>query len=172
MENNLFYSEDWRQEVFAFGSLPFFDLMIDEEHLYLIKMPKWEHPGFKEKLILVLTFLFSGFGLLGAFSVGDIRKRKYYKTYRSLWIDSNHKLISQSYKKDVFIKIPLNELKNNIVFGKNKVTVSYEGNKVVLVRKLSSLKLQKSIDPEFTRLSQYLERYFPIEFVKNKFTIV
>ncbi len=39
--NQSFYSTNWRQEIFAFGSLPFFDVMIDKEYLYLIKMPEW-----------------------------------------------------------------------------------------------------------------------------------
>lgn len=170
MENNIFYSEDWRQEVFAFGSLPFFDIMIDKEYLYMIKMPRWRPTGLKENSILVGS-LFTGLGLLGAYAVGDARKRKYYKTYRSSWISPDHNLISQDYEKDIFLKIPLSELKNNFKLSRNKFVVIHNKNKITLIRETVSLKLQKSTDPEFTRLSQYLEKYLPIESAQDRFTI-
>jgi len=178
MENNLdirnsnfFYSENWRMEVFAFGSLPFFDVMVDNEYLYLIEMPKWKHDGFKEKLILFFSLFL---GLLGAYYVGDTRKIKYYKTYRSSWINSDSRLTSQDYVKHIFLKVPIADLKASITFGKNKFYLSYNGKMVALVRKLRkifSFKPQRSIDIEFTRLSKCLEKYFPIKFVRNKFTI-
>ena len=89
--------------------------------------------------------LFTGAGLLAVFAIGDIRKSKYYKTYRLSWINSDNKLISQDYEKHIFLKIPLNDLEDKITFGKNKIYISYNGKKIVLTRKPSSLKLQKAL---------------------------
>lgn len=166
---DFFYSEDWRQEVFAFGSLPFFDVMIDKEYLYLIKMPEAKLNNVKEHVISLLSIFL---GLIGFYAIGDARKSKYYKTYRLSWINSNDNLISHDYEKHIFVKVPLADLKDQISFGKDKFYLFHNDKKVVLLRKVASLKLKKGADTEFVRLSQYLEKYFPITFVKNKFTIV
>lgn len=168
--NNFFYSMDWRQEVFAFGSLPFFDVMIDKEYLYIIKMPEAKLNNVKEHLISFLS-LFTGLGLIGFYAVGDTRKIKFYKTYRMSWVNSDDKLISKDYEKHVFLKVPISDLKDKITFGKNKFYLTYNGKKVTLIRKTVSLKLQKGADTEFARLSQFLGKYFPITSTRNKFSI-
>jgi hypothetical protein len=169
-DTNFFYSTDWRQEVFAFGSLPFFDVMIDNEYLYLIKMPEAKLNNVKEYFISFAS-LFTGSGLIGFYAIGDTRKIKYYKTYRLSWVDSDNKLTSQDYEKHVFLKVPLSDLKDKITFGKNKFYLTYNGKKVTLIRKTASLKLQKGADVEFARLSQFLGKHFSITSARNKFSI-
>jgi hypothetical protein len=154
--NDIFYSIDWRQEVFRIASLPFFDVMVDAKNLSVIEMPKKSPFGFKEHLISLLS-LFLGFII--ATHLDDQRKRKYYKEYRSSWINLDNKLISQNFDKDVFLKVPLSELKGNIYFGKNKFTLTYGGKKITLLREKASLKLQKALDEEFGRFKRYVENY-------------
>jgi len=169
-DSSFFYSKDWRQEVFAFGSLPFFDVMIDKEHLYLIKMPEAKLNNTKEHFISFAS-LFTGLGLIGFYAIRDTRKIKFFKNYRLSWVNSDDKLISQDYEKHIYLKVPLSDLKDKITFGKNKFYLTHNGKKVVLMRKTVSLKLQKGADTEFARLSQFLGKYFPTAFVRNKFSI-
>ena len=166
---DFFYSADWRQEVFAFGSLPFFDLMIDGKYLYLIKMPEVRLKGTKEHII---SFLSLFLGLVGFFAISDLCKQKYYKTYRSSWINVDKKIISRNFEGDVFLKVQITDLQKSIKFGKNKVYLSYGGRKIVLVRKRQSLKLQGAVEVEFSNLSQHLIKYFPTTSIKNKFSLV
>lgn len=157
-DNNFFYSKDWRQEVFAFGSLPFFDVMIDKEYLYLIKMPEAKLNNAKEHFISFASF-FTGLGLIGFYAIGDTRKINYYKNYRLSWVNLDNKLISQEYEKHIFIKVPLSDLKDKIAVKRNKFCLTYNEKKVILIRKTVSLKLQKGADTEFARLSKFLTNF-------------
>jgi len=145
--DEIFYSEDWRRKkIFAISSFPYFDVMLDKQYLYLIEMPKYS--GATLGLILGLIV----FNIIGAFigsslgSSSDTKKRKY---YRSAWINLDYKLISNDFDKDIFIKIPLINLKGNIIFGKNKFTIIQGDKKIVL---------QKG-QKEFSRFNEYIKKY-------------
>ncbi len=130
---DVFYSEEWLQKkVFAIASLPYFDVMVDKQYLYIIQMPKYG--GATLGLIIGLVF----FQIIGAFIgayIGGSSDAKKRSSYRSTWINSERKLISRDYSKDVFMKVPLENLKGNIIFQKSRFAVSYEEKKIVLDRK-------------------------------------
>lgn len=157
--NDIFYSENWRRREFKLMSIliPFFDVMIDRKYLYVIEMPKWKRSVIKECLILILLFFFLGLGLIGYVIITDRQKRKYYSRYRLFWLSANNELISQDYEKHIFLKVPLDKLKDNIVFGKNRFTLAFDKKKITLVRARSSLKLQKSKIDEFSHLKQLIK---------------
>lgn len=142
-----FYGEDWRRKkIFAIASIPYFDVMVDKNSLYIIQMPKYS--GATWGFILGLILL----SIIGAFigsSIGGSNDRKKRKWYRAAWINENHQLISNDYSHDIFLKIPLESLRGNLVFGKNKFTLT-SGEKTIV--------LQKS-QKEFELFKQSIEKY-------------
>jgi len=142
----LYYGTDWGRRTFAVASIPYFDVMVNGGNLVLIKMPKYS--GATLGLILGLLIL----NLLGAVigsSMGassDKKKRIY---YRSFWLDQSNNIISTAFESDIFLKVPLENLLGNIVLGKKKFTVTYQGKKVVLYRDKK----------EFDRFKSTIEKY-------------
>lgn len=141
-----FYSEDWqRKKVFAIASLPYFDLMVDKKNLYIIQMPKYG--GQTLGLILGLILL----NLIGAVigssmgSSSDAKKRKW---YRSAWVKDGQ-ITSADFNNDIFLKVPLENLKQAITLGKNKFTLAY-GDKSIILKKGQK---------EFERFTKSIETY-------------
>jgi len=102
-----FYSEDWtRRRVFAIASMPYYDVMADENFIYFIKLPKYD-----SSLVGLIVGLLL-FNIIGAFigaSIGSSSDAKKRGLYRAAWIDSGNKIISNDFAKDIQIKIPINE---------------------------------------------------------------
>ena len=123
-----FYGEDWRRKkVFAIASLPYFDVMVDKNSLYLIQMPKYG--GQTLGLILGLILL----NIIGAFigsSMGSSSDSKKRKWHRAAWIKDGQ-FISNDYTHDIFLKVPLGNLKGNLVLGKNKFTLANGDQNIV-----------------------------------------
>lgn len=59
----------------------------------------------------------------------DTKKRNW---YRSAWVDANNNITSREYDRDVYIKIPLLQVKTAVIFKPSKFEVEYEGKKLVL----------------------------------------
>jgi len=141
-----FYSEDWqRKKVFAIASLPYFDVMIDKKNLYIIQMPKYG--GQTLGLILGLILL----NLIGAVigsSIGSSSDSKKRKWYRSAWVKDGQ-ITSSEFSNDIFLKVPLENLKQSIVLGKNKFTLTYDEESIIL----------KKGQKEFDRLYQSIKKY-------------
>ncbi len=95
LSDNIFYSKEWDQKaVFVIASLPKVDVMVDDENLYIIKLPKYS--GRATGLILGLIVL----NIIGAVigdSIGASSDRKKREWYRSAWIDSEGKITSLEY---------------------------------------------------------------------------
>lgn len=124
----VFYGEDWRRKkVFAIASLPYFDVMVDKDSLYLIQMPKYG--GQTLGLILGLILLNIIGAIIGS-SMGSSSDSKKRKWYRAAWIKDGQ-LISNDYTHDIFLKVSLGSLKGNLVLGKNKFTLTNGDQKVV-----------------------------------------
>ncbi len=142
---DIFYSEEWRRKkVFALASMPYFDVVADNQYLSLIRLPSYS--GQTWGLILGLILL----NILGAIigsvwgSSIDTKKRKW---YRSAWIDENKNVISREYEHDVYIRIPLGKVTTAVTFKPNKFDVDYEGKKLTLQKsKLEVEKLTKFIN--------------------------
>lgn len=143
-----FYSADWtRKKIFAIASLPYYDVMVDDNYIYLIKLPKYS--GAATGLILGLILA----NILGAFigsSIGSSSDTKKRKKYREGWIDSGQRIISQNFEKDVFLKIPINGVKKLLTLEKHRITYIMEGEKIVL---------QKN-KQEVERLNNYLSNVY------------
>lgn len=141
-----FYSEDWqKKKVFAIASLPYFDVMIDGGNLYIIQMPKYD--GQTLGLILGLILL----NLIGAVigsSMGSSSDSKKRKWYRSAWVKEGQ-ITSNGFSNDVFLKIPLENLKQSIVLGKNRFTLIYGEKSIIL----------KKDQKEFERFYQSIKKY-------------
>lgn len=127
---DVFYSKEWkRKKIFAVASMPYFDVLADKQYLSLIRMPSYS--GQTWGLILGLIVLNILGAIIGSVMGGnsDTKKRNW---YRSAWVDANNNIISREYDRDVYIKIPLTQVKNAVVFKPSKFEVEYEGKKLVL----------------------------------------
>lgn len=130
-EEVVFYSEDWNHRKSISIATPYFDLMVDKEYLYLIKLGQyyWSTLG----LIVGLCVL----SILGAFigyyfgNKNDMRKRD---LLRALWIDLNHKLISRDYEGYTLLKIPRGQVDSCVTFEKHKVIVVSNGQKFIFAK--------------------------------------
>lgn len=137
----LFYSQDWeRAKVFTLSVLPRFDILITEQFLYLIELPK------------SLAHDIGGvvLGVLGQ-SIATSAEKKAGNKVRSTWLDSNQQLISLEYEKISLLKIPKEELKNSISFKK-----SFRQNLAIFTYKDKKIYLQNN-RAECDRLKTYIE---------------
>ena len=142
--NFQFYSEDWRRKkVFTIASLPYYDIALDENFLYLISLPRYK--GGTLGLILGLI-LFNILGAIIGTMIGNSSDKNKRKNYRSNWLGSEQKIISNTYEKDVFIKIPRDSIKRFVSFENKKIVVSFGNKKAVLVKNKN----------EIERLNNYL----------------
>jgi hypothetical protein len=147
LNEEIFYSSDWRQKkVFAVASLPYFDVMVDNKSLYIIQMPRYKDSVWGLFIGLVLLNIIGA--AIGA-SMGGSSEAKKRKFYRSAWVNLENKLISRKYKSDIFLVVPVTELKSSIILEKNKFILSYKGKGIVLQ------KGQKNFDI----FKQYIEKY-------------
>lgn len=152
---DIFYSKEWRRKKsFVLSALPPYDVMVDNQYLYIIKLPKYS--GSATGLILGLIIA----NILGAYigsSIGESSDEKKRKWYRSAWLDNSDKLTSRAYESDIFIKIPVNSLKNNISFDKSFFVVNYNGEKIKMGRRVRSFRSPDK--KESIRLKQYIQKY-------------
>ena len=153
---NIFYSEDWRRKkVFAVASLPYFDIMIDKKYLYVIEMPKYNNSTWGFILGLIIL------NIIGAFigsAIGGSSDAKKRKKYRASWINSEHNLISHDYIHNIFLKIPLGDLRKSMIINKNKLILTYNDKEIVLGRIRPSFTLNKKT-VEFERFNNYINSY-------------
>ena len=132
-----FYSKDWRRRnVFAIASLPYYDLALDTNYLYLIKLPGYQ---FGSLGLIVGLILFNLLGAIIGFIIGNSSDKKRRNKYRSAWLNSEQKIISTDFKKDIFKKIPLDQVQNAILLEKKKITINYNGEKIVLSKNKEEL---------------------------------
>lgn len=148
LNDNIFYSKEWDQKaVFVIASLPKVDIMVDDENLHIIKLPKYG--GRATGLILGLIVL----NIIGAVigdSIGASSDRKKREWYRSAWIDSEGKITSREYLNNLVIKVPLASLKGKIVFEKKKFVFT-DGE-----RKLTLKKSMVDLDRFKARIEKYV----------------
>lgn len=130
LSDDIFYSKEWDQKaIFVIASLPKVDVMVDDESLYIIKLPKYG--GRATGLILGLIAL----NIIGAVigdSIGASSDRKKREWYRSAWIDSEGKITSREYLNNLVIKVPLASLRGKIVFEKKKFIFTDGDRKLTL----------------------------------------
>jgi len=139
-----FYSEDWtRKKSLAIASLPYFDVMADEDYLYFIRLPKY-HSGAVG--LVVGLILFNILGAIIGTIVGNSSDAKKRKAYREAWINSEHKIISNNFEKDILVKIPIKKAKELLSLKKHQIIYS-NGNEEIVLRKNKN---------EVERLNNYL----------------
>ena len=132
LKGDIYYSEDWQQhKMLSVGVSPYYDVMLDSEHLYLIAVPKYKAHiwGF---VIGFITLNILGAAIGSAIGGNrDYRKRKW---YRSAWLDSDRKLISEEYNGSVFLKLPLKQVLSRIEFKPKKFILTNGDKKIVFNR--------------------------------------
>lgn len=133
IDEEVYYSKDWsRAKVFAFVSVPRFDILITKENFYLLKMPSTQKAGLY--LIIGLLILNIIGAIIGAM-IGDSSDTKKRAKYRSQWLDSNENLTSKEYEKAIHFRIPLTALKNCISFKKGKFVEIVYGSETIVLKK-------------------------------------
>ena len=147
LSDDIFYSKEWNQKAsFVISSLPVVDILVDDKNLYIIKLPKYK--GSTTGTILGLLVL----NLIGAVignSIGASSDRKKREWYRSAWINSEGKVISSEYLNNLVTQIPLNSLRDKIIFEKKRLTLIIDDKKI---------KLKKS-QVELDRLNDKIKNY-------------
>jgi len=132
-----FYSKDWKRNNIFAVSILYFDLMINGRDLYIIQMPKYRGQTFG----LVLGFiLFNIIGAVIGSLIGDDRDLGKRNQYRSKWIKGGQ-LVSSEFCKDIFLKIPLDKLKQSIIIGKNRLVLNCSGKSIILKKNKKELRL-------------------------------
>lgn len=121
----LFYSKDWEQaRKFSLSVLPHFDILITKEFLYLIFFPKNLAHG-----------IAGVFALGGGFAAKKAEDKAHQKL-RENWLNSKNELISEKYKEFIFLKIPINKIKESLrlnkVFRQKLAIFDYNNNKITL----------------------------------------
>lgn len=139
--NAVFYSQDWeRTKVFTLSVLPRFDILITQQFLYLIELPK----SLAHDLGGVLL------GGLGQ-TIANSAEKKAGNKVRSAWLDSNQQLISNEFEKIALLKIPKESLKDSILLKKSfrqKLAIfTYNDKKITL----------QGDKNEYEKLKSYLE---------------
>lgn len=145
--DSVFYSEDWTQrKVFVIAAFPYFDIMADRNYLYLIRLGKfyWSTLGTIAGL-LILSLI----GAIIGYYLGSANDKKKRAFQRSSWVDVNHQLRSNAYESSLFLKIPIQQVKDSVVFEKHKMIIQYNGQKIVLAKKIE----------EVARLNQFINEY-------------
>jgi hypothetical protein len=144
----VFYSEGWpRAKTLAIAAVPVYDLMADEENLYIIKLPPSYAPAWG---FFIGLFVAKIIGMFIGAAIGEAIAVSKRKSARNTWLDENHNLISGSYEKYVFLKIPLKELKQHLSFEKGKfLVIKYSEGKITLRR----------AKKEYAVAEDYLKKY-------------
>lgn len=144
---DFFYSKDWqRKRVFVIASFPYFDVMFDKQYIYIIQMPKYSSAA---TFTVIGLFVFHLIGAAIGYYWGAGRDEEKREKYRSGWINNDNRLISSGYIKDIYIKIPLENLKKNIEIGRNKFTLIFGDKRIVL----------KKGQKEFIRFKEIINKY-------------
>ncbi len=144
----VFYSENWpRAKTLAIAVVPVYDLMADDEDFYIIKLPPSYAPAWGFFIGLIFARLI---GMLIGSAIGEAIAVSKRKSARNTWLDQNHNLISSAYGNYVFLKIPLKELKQHLIFKKGKFLVaSYNEGKITL----------RKAKKEYSIAEDYLKKY-------------
>lgn len=144
---SIFYSKDWRKaQLLTFSSYSYFDLLVDDEYFYLIKIPKY-HASAWGTLIGLLLFNIIG-AAIGS-SIGSSSDSKKRESYRFKWVDANNQISSKAYDENLYLKIPINKLRESMVIEKNKISISYNGN-IIRIKKYKK---------EFEKFVKYINQY-------------
>jgi|ERR1035437_4409004 hypothetical protein len=156
LENgDIFYSKEWHQKVvFAISATSRLDILVDDQYLYLIRLPKYNN----STLGLILGLIIGN--IIGAYigqSIGESSDETKRQSYRSTWVNADGKLISREYERDIFQKIPLSSLGGNVIFKKSRVTLTYDEKRFVLDRRVRSFRRPDSTEAD--RLHKYIEKY-------------
>ena len=137
----LFYSQDWeRTKIFTLSILPYFDILITKNFLYLIALPS----NLAHNIAGVLA-------VGGSLITGSVEKKSQNKI-RPTWLDSKQQLISREYEKIVFLKIPKENLKNSLLLKKSfrqKLAIFTYNKKITL----------QGNKEEYDRFKNYVESY-------------
>ena len=145
--NPVFYSEDWTQrKVFVIAAFPYFDIMADRKYLYLIRLGQfyWSTLG-----TIVGLLILSLIGAIVGYYLGSANDKKKRALQRSVWVDANHQLRSNAYESSLFLKIPIQQVKDSVVFEKHKMIIQHNGQKIILAKKVE----------EIARFNQFINEY-------------
>lgn len=131
----LFQIEDLRADGLNIFALQYYDILITDSNLFLIKIPK----GYL-RLIGLIVGLSLGLlgGLLGAFIGSCIEAHKRSK-YRKSWMDDSEIKI----KRDMDLKIPCNRAKESIIFNSKRIVINYNNKEIQLKAKRKKIKQLK-----------------------------
>lgn len=127
-----FYSCDWsRVNFFAVSSYPYFDILIANDELCIIEMPR----GYAATAYTIVGLFFGLIGAAVGASIGQNSDREKRKKYRTAWLGADRKLTSRAYEQRILLRIPINEIKERIVLkGKRKVILHHNNKKITLKR--------------------------------------
>ncbi len=130
----LFYSQGWlKTNGFEVATLPYYDILVDKKDLYLIKLPR---AVWFATLTILGFILLRIIGLIIGTLVGNALDRSRAKRVRSLWMNSDHQLISEEYRKAIYLKIPKDKVKASIEMkGGKSIRLIYNNQKLILKNK-------------------------------------
>jgi len=131
-----YYSKSWQRTGSLSWSVNYYDIYLTDKSLYVIKLPSYSSSGWWTLLgLLVLNIIGAFIGYQYGLSK-DNEKRKY---YRKAWLNDDKEITSQAYVPNIFLEVPVDELKQSILFRKRRIIVSTSGKKLKLKKSKSEI---------------------------------
>jgi len=118
------YSKNWEQKIFTIATTHYFDIIVSEEGVFLMKLPP--------STAKATSALFGG---LGGAMVKKL-ETKIGDSIRDLWINRENNLIQNKYKEHAYLFVPKDEIKNKITV-KNYLfssIVTFSGEKKIKLK--------------------------------------
>ena len=129
--NFRYYGRNWKRvKSLAVISLPYYDVAVDDEFIYLIEIPKYQAAAWGILILVTLSLSIIGivFGIIIAV-IGASRDTRKRNDFRGTWIDEDNNIKSKKYEAVTFQKIPLQKASSILDMKKRSFSIVINGNK-------------------------------------------
>jgi hypothetical protein len=142
-----FYSKDYKDMKIALIAVPDYDIMIENNIISLIKLPR--KTGWRVLLTVVGLIFFRLIGAIAGHLLGIYLEDEARKKSRLSWMSPEGKITSNKFKEYRVLEVSTSDFDKHISFNKGKLFFTKEGGKKI------KLKQKKE---EIVRLQEFLSK--------------